>query len=144
MRALFNADGCSATTLWLRRLLVAGGIASASLIIWPMLQPATGDASQSRTRQLACARWDEAAGEVIVRLVQSKSDVDLRKVGDAVFRIRRARRNCSAGWFRLACLDYQRIASGISASALRASTPGECVGQGDDTSTVTAGTVDAR
>jgi hypothetical protein len=98
-----------------------------------MLQPATGDASQSRSRQAACAQWDDAAGEAIVRLVQSKSDADLRKLGDAVFRIRRARRNCSAGWFRLACLDYGAITRSASGRI-------ECTGKrGDDTPTFTAG-----
>jgi hypothetical protein len=110
-----------------------------------MLQPATGDASQSRNRQAACAQWDDAAGEAIVRLVQSKSDADLRKLGDAVFRMRRARRNCSAGWFRLACLDYGAIGRNASVPLVRASASFECArGHGDDTPTFTAGTADVK
>jgi hypothetical protein len=63
----------------------------------------------------ACARWDDLARESIARLVQNgKRDADLRQAGDAIFRLRRARRNCHAGWTTLACQDYLVVARGIS------------------------------
>jgi hypothetical protein len=45
--------------------------------------------------------------------VKSTRDADLLQVNDAVFRIRRARRNCEAGWVALACQDYHSVAAGI-------------------------------
>lgn len=63
----------------------------------------------------ACMQWHLAAGAVVSRLVQSARDADLAQVGDSVFRMRRARRNCEAGWVTLACQDYHAVV---------ASTPG--------------------
>jgi hypothetical protein len=57
-------------------------------------------------------QWHMAAGAVVSRLVQSTRDSDLVQVGDAVFRMRRARRNCDAGWVTLACQDYHSVAAG--------------------------------
>jgi hypothetical protein len=33
----------------------------------------------------------------------------LRQLADAIFRLRRARRNCAEGWVGIACRDYQAI-----------------------------------
>jgi hypothetical protein len=58
----------------------------------------------------ACVRWDDLAREAIARQVRDgKRDADLRQVGDAIFQLRRARRNCQAGWIRLACQDYLAV-----------------------------------
>ena len=48
---------------------------------------------------------------VVSRLAQSTSDSDLRRINDSIFRMRRARRNCEAGWFELACQDYLAVAA---------------------------------
>ena len=53
------------------------------------------------------------SGAAVSRLVKSTRDADLVQVNDAVFRIRRARRNCEAGWVALACQDYHAVAAGI-------------------------------
>ena len=57
-------------------------------------------------------QWHVAAGAVVSRLVQSTRDADLVQVNDSVFRMRRARRNCEAGWVTLACQDYHAVATG--------------------------------
>ncbi|HEX2217100.1 MAG TPA: hypothetical protein VHG27_10485, partial [Xanthobacteraceae bacterium] len=54
-----------------------------------------------------------------VRLVRGKKDADLRQIADAVFRIRRARRNCEAGWRTLACRDYRAVVRTAPAPADR-------------------------
>jgi hypothetical protein len=58
-----------------------------------------------------CADWDVTASEAVATLAQAQ-DVDLRLVGDAIQRIRRARRSCHLGFFRFACLDYHAIIGG--------------------------------
>ena len=61
----------------------------------------------------SCLQWHLAAGAAVSKLVKSTRDADLLQVNDAVFRIRRARRNCEAGWVTLACQDYHAVAAGI-------------------------------
>jgi hypothetical protein len=58
-----------------------------------------------------CAQWHQAASTAVARLVQSTRDADLRQVNDSIFRMRRARRNCEAGWLELACQDYAAVAT---------------------------------
>lgn len=76
-------------------------------------------ADEDRTVRVACSQWDEAATKVLAGIVQDPRDSELRQVGDAIFRIRRARRNCEAGWTSLACLDY----AAVMRRAPRAATP---------------------
>jgi len=70
--------------------------------------------AQARPSASPCMDWDDAASNAIIRLVQSKSDSDLRQVSNAVVQMRRARRNCEGGWVALACQDYQAIVRGSS------------------------------
>lgn len=81
----------------------------------------TSDDAAAETQRLArsCLQWHLAASTVVSRLVQSTRDADLVQVGDSIFRMRRARRNCEAGWYALACQDYHAIAT---------STPGIVMG----------------
>jgi hypothetical protein len=74
----------------------------------------TSDDAAGEPQRLArsCVQWHLAAGAVVARLVQSTRDADLLQVNDAVFRMRRARRNCEAGWFMLACQDYHAVTTG--------------------------------
>jgi hypothetical protein len=73
----------------------------------------SSDAGDAETQKLArtCLQWHLAAGAAVSRLVQSTRDADLVQVNDAVFRMRRARRNCEAGWVTLACQDYHAVAT---------------------------------
>jgi len=72
----------------------------------------TSDDVNADKQRLArsCMQWHLAAGAVVSRLVQSTRDADLLQVSDSVFRMRRARRNCEAGWYMLACQDYHAVA----------------------------------
>jgi hypothetical protein len=69
-----------------------------------------GGAEKQRIAR-SCLEWHLAAGAVVSRLIQSTRDSDLVQVNDSVFRMRRARRNCEAGWYVLACQDYHAVAN---------------------------------
>jgi hypothetical protein len=99
---------------WLRRLPTICNIAIVAMLAFLAFhRTSDSDAvAQERPRAQPCARWDDMASKAIVQLVQNKRDVDLRQLGDAIFRMRRARRSCEGGWFRLACEDYQAIMRG--------------------------------
>jgi hypothetical protein len=72
--------------------------------------PSDGGAEKQKLAR-ACIQWHLTAGAVVSRLVQSTRDADLVQVNDSVFRMRRARRNCEAGWVTLACQDYHAVAA---------------------------------
>ena len=101
---------------WSRRTL--GAFAIMVMGLWAIslvLQALEGDArayAQARPSTSPCMDWDDAASDAIIRLVQSRSDSDLRQVSNAVSQMRRARRNCEGGWLALACADYQGIVRG--------------------------------
>ena len=76
-----------------------------------------GDAERHNLAR-ACMQWHLAAGAVVSRLVQSTRDADLVRVSDSVFRMRRARRNCEAGWVTLACQDYHSVAASVPGYAM--------------------------
>lgn len=61
----------------------------------------------------SCMQWHLAAGAVVSRMVQSTRDTDLQQVGDAIFRMRRARRNCETGWATVACQDYHAVVASV-------------------------------
>jgi len=73
----------------------------------------SGDAGDAGKHKMArtCVQWHLVAAAVVSRLVQSTRDADLVRVNDSVFRMRRARRNCEAGWVTLACQDYHAVAA---------------------------------
>ncbi len=92
-------------------LVLLGIAAFLSTLIF---EPAASDDAAGERQRLArsCVQWHVAAAAVVSRLVQSTRDADLVQVNDSVFRMRRARRNCEAGWFVLACQDYHAVATG--------------------------------
>jgi hypothetical protein len=111
---------------WSRRMLgtcaiVALAFLALSLFQHNLEQDARAFA-QARPSSSPCMGWDDAASEAIVRLMQSKRDVDLQQASHAVFQMRRARRNCEGGWVALACQDYQAIIRGSPAQASAAPT----------------------
>ena len=116
---LTNAERAE-VAVWSRRVLGVYGIAAVALWAVSLLAQAfEQDAhafAQHRPSTSPCMEWDDAASDAIIRLVQSKSDRDLRQVSDAVSQMRRARRNCEGGWVALACQDYQAILRGSSAA----------------------------
>lgn len=57
-----------------------------------------------------CVLWDSQAGEAITRRVQDGTDdFNLRRLGESIFRMRRARHSCKLGLIRMACQDYIAI-----------------------------------
>ena len=97
---------------WSRRMLTGCAAIAAITLAFPLFQQTLSVEASERSRSGVCAEWDEAASEAIVDLVKAWRDTDLRLVGDAMYRMRRARRNCHMGWMRLACLDYQAVIQG--------------------------------
>jgi hypothetical protein len=79
--------------------------------------PNAGDIENQKFAR-TCMQWHLAAGAVVSRLVQSTRDADLVQVSDSVFRMRRGRRNCEAGWVMLACQDYHSVAAGLPGHAM--------------------------
>ncbi len=64
----------------------------------------------------ACRQWHRIAGEAVAYTVRSMRDADLRQLNDAIFRLRRARRNCEEGWLASACRDYRAVAMSAPAA----------------------------
>lgn len=56
-----------------------------------------------------CEPWDEAASAAIAFLVQERDEVTEAHLGDALFRLRRARKHCRYGFIPLARLDYDAL-----------------------------------
>lgn len=103
---------------WLRYSSIAIAALLVGAMLWPLWWSA-GKGTAETGSAPACAQWDGLARESIALRVQNgKRDVDLRQVGDAIFRLRRARRNCDAGWTMLACRDYLAVMRGTSAAVV--------------------------
>src|SRR5215204_1862315 len=80
-----------------RRGLSDGLTAAAVLAAVLGVIPAHAGSAAEHVIGPTCAKWDEVASEAIVHLVREKEDAALRQVGDAIFRMRRARRSCQMG-----------------------------------------------
>ncbi len=59
-----------------------------------------------------CETWDVAASVAVADLVADHSPVVEQRLGDAVFRLRRARKYCRYGLVDLARLDYAALLDG--------------------------------
>lgn len=99
-------------SLWSRGMFAACVLVLASLLVAPQLYARADRQSHVAANPASpeiCAAWDDSARTALARLVQSERNADLSQVGDATFRIRRARRNCQMGWTKLACRDYDAV-----------------------------------
>jgi hypothetical protein len=56
-----------------------------------------------------CASWDREASVGIALLVPDATALAESHLDDALFRLRRARKNCRAGWFDIARQDYEHL-----------------------------------
>ena len=103
-----------------RRRAMGGALAIVAIAVLLSSVGATSNdgALEQQKFARACMQWHLAAGAVVSRLVQSTRDADLLQVSESVFRMRRARRNCEAGWVTLACQDYQAVAAGTPGYAM--------------------------
>jgi hypothetical protein len=59
-----------------------------------------------------CDTWDEIANAALASAIAERNRIPDSQLGDAVFRLRRARRNCKAGWLALARGDYEALLEG--------------------------------
>jgi hypothetical protein len=59
-----------------------------------------------------CDTWDETANAALGAAIAARNRIPDSQLGDAVFRLRRARRNCKAGWLALAQSDYEALLEG--------------------------------
>lgn len=76
--------------------------------------PATRNFKAGRYGQYARGGMAQAGEAIVRRVTESKNDVDLRQLGDAIFRMRRARRSCNIGLIRMACQDYIAIIHNVA------------------------------
>lgn len=90
----------------LRRPLLAiaviGAASMAALTVWP--KSSSQDAFDPR-----CASWDAAASKALDGLIRERGPTADAYLGDAVFRLRRARSHCRHGLAPLARLDYDAL-----------------------------------
>jgi hypothetical protein len=98
----------TAPAIWLSLLFLAAAGAVGGAII------ASASRSDNAVRSIgpACEAWDDAASAALAPLVADRSPVVEMRLGDALFRLRRARKNCALGWVSLARLDYQALLDG--------------------------------
>jgi hypothetical protein len=59
-----------------------------------------------------CDDWDRAAAAAVAALIAERRAVADRRLGDAVFRLQRARKNCRYDLVGLARLDYRALTDG--------------------------------
>ena len=101
------------STVWLRPALAVGVLALSIALALPLLRGVKGDAgvlAEGPSPAPSCGLWDDQVTAAIAERVRaSRGDDELRQLADAIFRLRRARRNCAEGWVGVACRDYQAI-----------------------------------
>jgi hypothetical protein len=59
-----------------------------------------------------CDAWDRAAAAAVAALIAERDAVADRQLGDAVFRLQRARKNCRHDFVSLAWPDYRALTDG--------------------------------
>ena len=84
--------------------LAAVAVAIVFASLWPQAKPPT-------TLDSRCESWDFAASAVLADLIADRSEFADARLGDATFRLRRARQYCRNGFVRLARLDYDALLS---------------------------------
>jgi hypothetical protein len=100
--------------LWPRSALAGGVLALSIVLVLQLLRGGEGGArgvlASAPSAGAVCGLWDDQVTAAIAERVRaSRGDGELRQLADAIFRLRRARRNCAEGWVGVACRDYQAI-----------------------------------
>jgi hypothetical protein len=115
-----NRSIVSDRTRWTMRVLaiVAVPVLLALFVFGEERTPGNNGEADRQAHARTCVQWHLAASAAVSRLVQSTREADLAKAGDALFRMRRARRNCDAGWVALACQDYHAVTAGVPGQVL--------------------------
>ena len=113
-----KSDGVFFSSAWPRYASIAIVSLLLGTMLWPLWR-SVGESEKNIGVAPACARWDDVARESVASLVlHSDRDAELRQASDAIFRMRRARRNCDAGWIALACQDYLSVVRGVSRNSI--------------------------
>lgn len=102
-----------------RSILAFSAIAMAGLLAWTGMQGGADDEipTAARTLPAECQSWRNDARRALAEFAMHADDTQLAEVGDAVFRLRRAGRNCGAGWLTLACQDYRAVTRSVASKA---------------------------
>jgi hypothetical protein len=95
-------------------LLAVGGFAQVTY--WAVVTKAV-----DKPLEGACATWDREASAGVARLVSEPSALAEAQLDHALFQLRRARKNCRAGWFDVARQDYESLRATYPTSLSRAS-----------------------
>jgi hypothetical protein len=109
------ASAASRRTLGMYAAVAVAALLS-TIVFTPIALSGEGNIEEQKFSR-TCMQWHLAASETVSRQVQSAREVDLLYVSDAIFRMRRARRNCEIGWVTLACQDYHSVAAGVPGHA---------------------------
>jgi hypothetical protein len=96
----------------LSRLLPPALVVTAIVGAWVLFAVFIIPAEPVRALDARCEPWDDAASAAIARLIVLRNETAEAFLGDAVFRLRRARRNCRAGWVDLSRRDYDALSEG--------------------------------
>lgn len=91
------------------RPLLAGLVLISVLVAWRSI-PDTPPAPASFDAR--CDAMDREAVRALAERIAERNEIVERSLGDALFRLQRARRNCRFGWVELARLDYIALLDG--------------------------------
>jgi hypothetical protein len=131
-RVTLAAPDQTTMTIGSRCIVGVLAILAAAVVLLPIFKTHSDPSIQAQAALAGtahvCARWDERASEAIAHLLEhGKGDVGERQIGDAMTRVRRARRSCQLNWIALACQDYHAIIHGVAGtSSSWPTSPGVC------------------
>jgi hypothetical protein len=110
--SVFHVDDTAASS-WPRCLSTSFLFVAGIMLLHTIVAQPTESTAQTVDLTPSCTEWHQTASAAVTQLAESTRDSDLRQVNDVIFRMRRARRNCEEGWFRLACQDYYSVARNL-------------------------------
>src|SRR5262245_59997820 len=93
-----------------RRIGIGPSLAAAVVVLalaWAAMSASLGNPEQPFDPQ--CESWDDAASAALSDLIRDRGGAAQARLGDALFRLRRARKHCRHGWTAFARLDYEAI-----------------------------------
>jgi hypothetical protein len=99
-------SGVTRAPAWCRLFVIAVGIAGIVPLVLPTFAGRAGSFDQR------CDAWDRAASAAVAALAAERHPVADQFLGDAVFRLRRARKNCRYDLVGLARGDYEALTDG--------------------------------
>jgi hypothetical protein len=91
-------------TSWRGLLLIA-----AITLALSQLAPSRSVSRPEAASQPDCAAWDRAASEGIATIISDNRAASELRLDEALLQLRRARKNCRAGWVELAGHDYTSL-----------------------------------